>query len=203
VLEAVDPMLRLLEAYPSDDYMHEELPYLMAAIGPEAIPKIADYIADNGIEGSAHIVAIECLEQIAKEHPASRDDCVARLVSQLKNCAANDEAVNGFLIASLAELRAKEAIETIRAAFAADAVDLTVASDLEDIEIEMGFRLFRETPRPDLRWHRNFGLADPDDGLCGQPAAGGTTNPFRHVGRNDLCPCGSGKKFKKCCLERA
>ncbi|MDK9721646.1 MAG: SEC-C metal-binding domain-containing protein [Rhodospirillales bacterium] len=20
------------------------------------------------------------------------------------------------------------------------------------------------------------------------------------VGRNDLCPCGSGKKFKKCCL---
>jgi uncharacterized protein YecA (UPF0149 family) len=26
------------------------------------------------------------------------------------------------------------------------------------------------------------------------------TNPFRHVGRNDPCPCGSGKKFKKCCL---
>jgi hypothetical protein len=25
-------------------------------------------------------------------------------------------------------------------------------------------------------------------------------NPFRHVGRNDSCPCGSGKKFKKCCL---
>ena len=25
-------------------------------------------------------------------------------------------------------------------------------------------------------------------------------NPFRHVGRNDPCPCGSGKKFKKCCL---
>ena len=20
-----------------------------------------------------------------------------------------------------------------------------------------------------------------------------------HVGRNELCPCGSGKKFKKCC----
>jgi hypothetical protein len=25
-------------------------------------------------------------------------------------------------------------------------------------------------------------------------------NPFRHVGRNDPCPCGSGKKAKKCCL---
>lgn len=21
------------------------------------------------------------------------------------------------------------------------------------------------------------------------------------IGRNDLCPCGSGKKYKKCCLE--
>jgi hypothetical protein len=29
----------------------------------------------------------------------------------------------------------------------------------------------------------------------GRPAR----NPFRDVGRNDPCPCGSGKKFKKCC----
>jgi uncharacterized protein len=26
------------------------------------------------------------------------------------------------------------------------------------------------------------------------------TNPFKDVGRNDPCPCGSGKKYKKCCL---
>jgi uncharacterized protein len=26
------------------------------------------------------------------------------------------------------------------------------------------------------------------------------TNPFRDIGGNDPCPCGSGKKFKKCCL---
>ncbi|MCL2716284.1 MAG: SEC-C metal-binding domain-containing protein, partial [Alphaproteobacteria bacterium] len=26
------------------------------------------------------------------------------------------------------------------------------------------------------------------------------TNPFRNVGRNDPCPCGSGLKAKKCCL---
>jgi hypothetical protein len=27
-------------------------------------------------------------------------------------------------------------------------------------------------------------------------------NPFRGVGRNEPCPCGSGKKFKNCCLAR-
>ena len=26
------------------------------------------------------------------------------------------------------------------------------------------------------------------------------SNPYRDVGRNDPCPCGSSKKFKKCCL---
>ncbi|AUI86487.1 prepilin peptidase [Vibrio azureus] len=26
-----------------------------------------------------------------------------------------------------------------------------------------------------------------------------SVNPFKEVGRNDLCPCGSGKKFKQCC----
>ncbi len=28
-------------------------------------------------------------------------------------------------------------------------------------------------------------------------------NPHRGIGRNDPCPCGSGKKFKKCCLRQS
>ncbi len=32
---------------------------------------------------------------------------------------------------------------------------------------------------------------------AGQPLR----NPYKDVGRNDPCPCGSGKKFKKCCLD--
>jgi hypothetical protein len=35
-----------------------------------------------------------------------------------------------------------------------------------------------------------FGLAEP------------YRNPFRGVGRNDPCPCGSDRKFKNCCLPR-
>jgi hypothetical protein len=32
---------------------------------------------------------------------------------------------------------------------------------------------------------------------------GPAVNPYRDVGRNDPCPCGSGTKFKKCCLAKA
>jgi len=30
-------------------------------------------------------------------------------------------------------------------------------------------------------------------------AKGQNVNPYKEIGRNDLCPCHSGKKFKKCC----
>lgn len=34
------------------------------------------------------------------------------------------------------------------------------------------------------------------------PYEGQLINQYRNVGRNDPCPCGSGKKFKKCCRSR-
>lgn len=48
-----------------------------------------------------------------------------------------------------------------------------------------------ETPSNEPKW----GLSD----TYGVPHR----DPLRKVGRNDPCPCGSGKKFKKCCLNSA
>jgi uncharacterized protein YecA (UPF0149 family) len=39
-----------------------------------------------------------------------------------------------------------------------------------------------------------------DDEPFEEPVAQPVINPMRHVGRNDPCPCGSGKKAKRCCL---
>lgn len=47
-------------------------------------------------------------------------------------------------------------------------------------------------------------IGDLDEALASDEEADATEplqNPLRHVGRNDPCPCGSGKKFKKCCLD--
>ncbi|MEJ1975106.1 MAG: DUF1186 domain-containing protein [Acetobacteraceae bacterium] len=41
-------------------------------------------------------------------------------------------------------------------------------------------------------WHMDQGDDEPPE----QPYI----NPLRAIGRNDPCPCGSGKKYKKCCL---
>jgi preprotein translocase subunit SecA len=46
------------------------------------------------------------------------------------------------------------------------------------------------------------GLISPADPAGGKPQSVQTAtlapNPYTGVGRNDPCPCGSGKKFKKC-----
>jgi Protein of unknown function (DUF1186)/SEC-C motif len=52
-------------------------------------------------------------------------------------------------------------------------------------------------------------LRDEEDPFAGEPLdvrdwmpMEPVRNPMRNVGRNDPCPCGSGKKAKKCCLAR-
>jgi hypothetical protein len=42
-----------------------------------------------------------------------------------------------------------------------------------------------------------------DERVLWGPSEGPAVNPYKGVGRNDPCPCGSGKKFKKCCLGKA
>ena len=70
------------------------------------------------------------------------------------------------------------------------------------------FTLFGDTIEELTRWYgfSDEGRADRERRLQeveaelaeGEPYR----NPFRGIGRNDPCPCGSGKKFKKCCLCR-
>ena len=107
----------------------------------------------------------------------------------LEKFAKNDPALNGFLILGLVDLGALEAIDLIRRAYTMECVDLSVLGDVEDAEIEMGIRDRRATPPPRI----NLLTGLPQWGL--DDAA-----PRGKVGRNDPCPCGSGKKFKKCCL---
>ena len=46
-----------------------------------------------------------------------------------------------------------------------------------------------------LEWTRPRAGANVRDDRLPKPV----TNPVRNVGRNDPCPCGSGRKYKKCC----
>ena len=44
------------------------------------------------------------------------------------------------------------------------------------------------------------GLADPDRSMLAPPRHEPDRRPAAKIGRNDPCPCGSGNKYKRCCL---
>jgi hypothetical protein len=64
----------------------------------------------------------------------------------------------------------------------------------DTVEELSGWYCFTEQYRIDQeRWRRQ---ATANHGHTQRPE-----NPLKGIGRNDPCPCGSGKKFKKCCLD--
>ena len=85
---------------------------------------------------------------------------------------------------------------------------------LADPERMAGFRYDKIAPLEDAigelsRWYAFSDAAKRDrarqaarEVAALEPPQGPAVNPYKHVGRNDPCPCGSGKKFKKCCLQR-
>lgn len=199
-VEAIPALLGLLalkEKY-DDDWISEELPDVFAMIGAPAIPELTQYIGDSRHYLYAQICAAEGVVSIGKLYPESCQSCINALEEQLKHYKDNDPTLNGFLVSYLIDLEAVETLPTIRQAYRDDCVDLTVTGDCEDVEIEFGVRNVRSTPRPPL-WPEIEGL-DQLRSLAGISPKQTNIRTGKKPGRNDPCPCGSGKKYKKCCL---
>ncbi len=195
---AAEPLLALLTTLADDVSAHEDIPIVLGLIGPAAIPHIAGFVADRSNPTEPVWAALTALGEVGKRHPECRDACVGLLARTLEPHPDEDPTVNGFAVWALLDLRAVEAIDAIRDAFRRNSVDLSIVGDLEDVEIELGLRSQRATPP-----RRTLTL--PTDWVP-RPAAERlepvVEAPARRekVGRNAPCPCGSGKKYKKCCL---
>jgi uncharacterized protein len=66
-----------------------------------------------------------------------------------------------------------------------------------------GYRVFFNHSRPFVRELANLWRRQTLEGRV--PHTGTGAGPARRtrIGRNDPCPCGSGKKYKQCCLRKA
>jgi hypothetical protein len=209
--EAIEPLLTLRKTLPEHDSVCEDVPLVLSMIGPVAIPPLTAFIADqlqdqNGVASAG----IDALRRIAIRHPEKRDECVGILTGMLERHAETDPTVNGFIVAALLNLKGVESINAMRAAFDADSVDISIAGDKEDVEIELGLREKRDTPKPRYQPLLEMLMAQSKVQWRTPPAAQRDwatpslkVYPPREgpkIGRNDPCPCGSGKKFKKCCM---
>ena len=219
--EAIGPILALLDE--DDDFIGRYIAEGLGQIGQPAIEPLREalFASDANVYGVAN--AANALARLAELHPEHRREIVSILTERIDADIPNDDpyALRAFLISDLADMRAHEAKLSIDRAWDADLVDDTII-DRETYQMIMdrpegtspddALRPLFENPRPTrtlgealLRLEKMIG---PKRGVENPPAeavalASAPTRrpqPFgRKVGRNEPCPCGSGKKYKRCC----
>ena len=143
------------------------------------------------------------------------------------NALRNDDLAWTMLIDACLDLHPGELLEDIRGIYERDLVDLHIVGDFDDIEREAAndreshLREIAERRPPitdtarAVSWWSAFQRPRPLTSRLGSSAMAPRPGPdffedeepgvtVRHeqpkIGRNDHCPCGSGKKYKKCCL---
>lgn len=196
----IEPLLPLLNS--DDDYLREEIPFYYAEMGQAAIEPLARIVRDDTADEFLRSGASESLAEIGEKTPELRPVIVPILEETL--LVEQEETVAAFLVCNLLDLGALDSMAIIEKAFEEERVDESVVC-LADVQEHFGLPVTAERPEWDyaptdsavspgkVEIGRYKG-ADLEDKQPSQPYVA----PAK-VGRNDLCPCGSGKKYKKCC----
>lgn len=172
--------------------------------------------------------AFEVLAYLVATGRVAREDAQAYLLQLYDTLRPQHESFAWYgWSAAIALLGLESMSGLVRKAFARGLIDPMFTNydhfredlgrTLADPERMAGFKYDRIAPLADATgelsgWYAFSEAAKQDRarqitreiaGFEPRPAETPAINPFKGVGRNDPCPCGSGKKFKKCCLPRA
>ncbi len=196
-VEAIETLIGQLYRIEQDenDWILSEFPDVFEMIGPASVSPLAAYLANTQHDQFARICAANSLAKIGMRYPQAHQDCIAALEKQLRQYRDNDLDFNGFMVSYLIDLQAKVSLPIIQDAYRDEYVNLFIVGDLEDVEIELGVRAERTEPRPPgllSLMAQELSLPQPT-----------IRRDKEKLGRNAPCPCGSGKKYKKCCLNKA
>ncbi len=137
---AIEPLITLFDDIKDNDWAMDEIPDVLGMIGPAALPALATYIAGMSSDEEASLSPIPAVEKIGTFWPEARSASIEVLMKQLEQFIDNTPEVNGFLISSLVELKAREALPLIEQAFASHRVDTMIMGDWGDVQIEFGLK---------------------------------------------------------------
>lgn len=217
---------------PSDlfgDALTSTLPRILAQFAADR-PEVADaLIRDANLNEYVRWEAAQYYVYLVRDGRLTRSEAVERLRQHLLwAMAEKDEVLTGEVISVLTSFAPAEALADITEAYRLGLVDEDIVN-LSDVEDSIAGGETRV--RQELKWCPQTGIGDtveelrhwasfaeqpvsepaspippePHFGLVQEPEgpiAAPVASRGSHVGRNDSCPCGSGKKFKKCCGSR-
>ena len=203
------------------DGITETADRVMARVATSDLTPIFDIILDRSADLFVRSGMITTLLRIAIEVPPQRPD-VAAFVETFRSRVEPD--VDPYLLAEWASAVAVLGLTHLEAdarasiAAAPSGISCHTVEDFEDDLAQSkadptGLWFLREHLHPTAinaieevsGWYcyseKYLRQMEEEDPPLLWEEADIASNPYRDVGRNDPCPCGSGKKFKKCCLD--
>ena len=192
--EALEAMLRVLARTDWADVLHDRLTRRLVEFGADALEPILVVLETTTDRDGRHgLCALAA--QLGMRDP--------RLLETLRREFAEDEAFGALLLHDYGDPAAVPDVLGAIERFEPDFDDLTCACDftglVETFE-HLGGVLSEHLRERNERWEAQWQVRRKQ--LAGALIHGAAAQRRpQNVGRNNLCPCGSGKKFKKCCID--
>ncbi|VAW78484.1 Uncharacterized protein YecA [hydrothermal vent metagenome] len=146
-VKAVEPLLALFDRLAHDDWALPELSQVMGMIGAHAIPALSDYLKECEHDEFARVMAMDGLFEIAAHDNRQQDEVIRILREYICHPDKETRYLNGLTVSRLVDLNADQAIDDIRKLFDMHCIDITCNGDLEEVEIQLGLRSERATPK--------------------------------------------------------
>lgn len=213
------------------DYLAEDMWEIIYHCGHNQLTVLADFVKEPNNYFLARCAVATAVQQIALHQPQRKAEVMEWyrnllqfLLENAENENITDTQLNSFVIWDIIPLGAEDFSELIAGFYEADLVDPDIIGDLEDVLRDIPIRRGEDYEKSTLFTdvYSRYGdvldnwpyYSDNEDLEDAKPAI--TTNKVRQIlnpanpgvfvkdqkpGRNDPCPCGSGKKYKKCCME--
>ncbi|MGD0753901.1 MAG: DUF1186 domain-containing protein [Bacteroidales bacterium] len=184
------------------------------------------YIADNQMEDLKKFVLSPniwtyarsevscCVGQIGLHQPDKREEVIEwfrDVFRRLSEASLKDEIIDsdfiGLAICDALELRSPELLPELKRLFDLGYVSKSICGNFNEVEQDI-FKPEQNYFKKDLLniIDRYNDITTTWYGYTGEDTLSGSKEkPLRvevKTGRNDPCPCGSGKKYKKCCLDK-
>ncbi|MFZ3168278.1 MAG: DUF1186 domain-containing protein [Candidatus Methanoperedens sp.] len=200
--EALELLLDIMMAEKDalGDWITESMPTLLAAFGEDAAERLKEYILDETLDLYIRSSVATALNVIAHQYPARKEDIKAFLSKLLED--TTDPTFAAFLVDELLSFKDQNLLPQVQKAFEDERIDTEVISQ-DDVdwvfnlpEEEQSYFKFMTSPlehfsRENISYLKKISYPEkktPDK------------KKEKKIGRNAPCPCGSGKKYKKCCL---
>lgn len=184
----------------TEDWLTEDMPYVLEHMGVGGIPTMTALMRYDGADMYMRGSAANALIMLAMDNPEAKPG----IVESIKDAAQNeaDITMRTMLVDVLLDLKDPDLYGYLR-------YSLESGFILDDF-FDLGYldgtyagvhNLHHRNPRDPLyifTYHDEnpYKRADRYPGHA-------TPHAARKIGRNERCPCGSGKKYKKCCLSMA